>query len=66
MTKQKLKAAIVIMVDRENAARDVAAKLNVSLSTLYAYVGVISAPRPRDSALFAKHEALRLPADVAL
>jgi hypothetical protein len=54
------------MVDRENAVRDGAAKLGVSLSTLYAYVDVKGTPRPRDSALFDKHEALRLPADVAL
>jgi hypothetical protein len=38
MTKQKLKAAIAFMADRENVACDVAAKLEVSLSALYAFV----------------------------
>ncbi len=38
MTKPKLKAAMTMMADRDNAARDIAAELGVSLSTLYAYV----------------------------
>ena len=38
MTRKKLKAAMAMMSDRDNAARDVAAELGVSLSTLYAYV----------------------------
>jgi DNA invertase Pin-like site-specific DNA recombinase len=49
MTKQKLKAAMAMMADRENAARDVAAQLGVSLSTLYAYVDGKGAPRARHS-----------------
>jgi DNA invertase Pin-like site-specific DNA recombinase len=36
MTKPKLKVAMAMMADRDNAARDVAAQLGVSLSTLYA------------------------------
>ena len=47
MTKQKLKAAMAMMADRENVARDVAAQLGISLSTLYAYVDAKGAPRPR-------------------
>src|SRR3546814_13322601 len=35
MTKQKLKAAMALMADRDNAARDVAVQLGVSVSTLY-------------------------------
>ena len=38
MTKQKLKAAMAMMADRENVARDAAKQLGISLSTLYAYV----------------------------
>ncbi len=38
MTKQKLKAAMALMADRDNAARDVAKQLSISVSTLYAYV----------------------------
>jgi DNA invertase Pin-like site-specific DNA recombinase len=66
MTKQKLKAAMAMMADRENAARDVAAQLGVSLSTLYAYVDSKGAPRPLAAALLEKRKASRLPADLAL
>jgi DNA invertase Pin-like site-specific DNA recombinase len=45
MTKQKLKAAMAMMADRDNASRDIAARLGVSLSTLYAYVDAKSRPR---------------------
>jgi DNA invertase Pin-like site-specific DNA recombinase len=38
MTRQKLKVAMTMMADRDNAARDVARELGVSVSTLYAYV----------------------------
>jgi DNA invertase Pin-like site-specific DNA recombinase len=48
MTKQKLKAAMAMMADRDNAARDVAKQLGVSVSTLYAYVD--SKGQPRDLA----------------
>jgi len=47
MTKQKLKAAMALMADRDNAARDVAHQLGVSRSTLYAYVDAKGAPRER-------------------
>jgi hypothetical protein len=45
LTKPKLK--VVMMADRDNAARDVAAQLGVSLSTLYAYVDARGQPRRR-------------------
>jgi DNA invertase Pin-like site-specific DNA recombinase len=45
MTRQKLRAAMALMADRENAARDVAAQLGVSVSTLYAYVDAEGQPR---------------------
>lgn len=51
MTKQKLKAAMALMADRDNAARDVAVQLGVSVSTLYAYVDAKGQPRERASEL---------------
>ncbi len=54
MTKQKLKAAMAMMADRENAARDVAAQLGVSLSTLYAYVDSKGQPREQATELLGK------------
>lgn len=54
MTKQKLKAAMAMMADRDNAARDVAAQLGVSVSTLYAYVDAKGQPRERASELLGK------------
>ena len=53
MTLKKLKAAMAMMADRDNAARDVAAELGVSLSTLYAYVDAKGKPRERASDLLA-------------
>ena len=47
MTKAKLRTAMTMMADRENAARDIAAQLGISLSTLYAYVDAQGKPRPR-------------------
>jgi hypothetical protein len=47
MTKQKLKAAMAMMADRDNAARDVAMQLGVALSTLYAYVDAKGQSRER-------------------
>jgi hypothetical protein len=47
MTRQKLRAAMALMADRDNAARDVAHQLGVSLSTLYAYVDAKGEPRKR-------------------
>ena len=54
MTKAKLKTAMTMMTDRENAARDVAAQLGISLSTLYAYVDAQGQPRPRSAELLGK------------
>jgi len=54
MTKQKLKAAMAMMADRDNAARDVAVQLGMSVSTLYAYVDAEGRPRERASALLSK------------
>jgi DNA invertase Pin-like site-specific DNA recombinase len=53
MTRQKLKAAMALMADRDNAARDVAQQLGVSVSTLYAYVDAKGAPRERARELLA-------------
>lgn len=57
MTKQKLKAAMALMADRDNAARDVAAQLGISVSTLYAYVDAKGQPRERASELLGKRAA---------
>ena len=54
MTKQKLKAAMAMMADRENAARDVAKQLGVSVSTLYAYVDAKGQPRELATPLLGK------------
>ena len=54
MTKQKLKAAMAMMADRDNAARDIAAQLGVSLSTLYAYVDAKGQPREQATELLGK------------
>ena len=54
MTKPKLKVAITMMADRDNVARDVAAQLGVSLSTLYAYVDAKGEPRLRAIELLGK------------
>jgi len=57
MTKQKLKAAMAMMADRDNAARDVAVQLGMSVSTLYAYVDAEGRPRERASDLLSKRGA---------
>ena len=57
MTKPKLKVAMAMMADRDNAAQDVATQLGVSLSTLYAYVDARGPPRPRATELLAKRPA---------
>ena len=54
MTKPKLKVAMAMMADRDNAARDVAKQLGVSLSTLYAYVDAKGQPRLRAAELLGK------------
>lgn len=38
MTRAKLRAAMTMMADRNNAASDIAEQLGLSISTLYAYV----------------------------
>lgn len=53
MTRQKVKAAIALMSDRESVARDVAGQLGISLSTLYAYVDAQGRPREPAIALMA-------------
>ncbi len=45
------------MTDRDNAARDVAAQLGISLSTLYAYVDAQGQPRARSAELLGKRAA---------
>ncbi len=57
MTKQKLKAAMAMMADRDNAARDVAKQLGVSVSTLYAYVDAKGQARERAAELLGKRAA---------
>lgn len=57
MTKQKLKAAMAMMSDRDNAARDVAVQLGMSVSTLYACVDAEGRPRERASELLGKRGA---------
>ena len=57
MTKQKLKVAMAMMADRDNAARDVAVQLGMSVSTLYAYVDAEGRPRERASELLGKRGA---------
>ena len=59
MTKQTLTAAMAMMADRENVARDVAAQLGISLSTLYAYVDAKGAARPAATALLEQRKAPR-------
>ena len=54
MTKAKLKTAMTMMADRDNAARDVAVQLGISLSTLYAYVDAQGQPRARSAELLGK------------
>ena len=54
MTRQKLRAAMALMADRDNAARDVAHQLGVSLSTLYAHVDAKGEPRERARELLEK------------
>jgi DNA invertase Pin-like site-specific DNA recombinase len=54
MTKAKLRTAKTMMADRENAARDIAAQLGISLSTLYAYVDAEGKPRARATEVLGK------------
>ncbi|MBW4040211.1 MAG: recombinase family protein [Acidobacteria bacterium] len=54
MTKAKLRTAMTMMADRENAARDIAMQLGISLSTLYAYVDAQGKPRARATEVLGK------------
>ena len=45
---------MALTADRDNAARDVALQLGVSVSTLYAYVDAKGQPRERASELLGK------------
>ena len=54
MTKLKLRLSMAMMADRDNASRDVAAQLGVSLSTFYAYVDARGQAKPRALDLLAK------------
>jgi hypothetical protein len=49
------------MADRDNAARDVAVQLGISLSTLYAYVDAQGKPRPRSAELLVECPAFSEP-----
>lgn len=59
MTRKKLKVAMAMMADRDNAARDIAAELGVSLSTLYAYVDAKGKPRERANELLGRRSMKR-------
>jgi DNA invertase Pin-like site-specific DNA recombinase len=54
MTRAKLKAAMALMADPANAAKDVAAELGISLSTLYAYVDGKGGPKERARGLLGR------------
>ena len=47
MTRAKLRTAMTMMADRNNAAGDVAEQLGISISTLYAYVDGEGQAKPR-------------------
>lgn len=59
MTRKKLKVAMAMMADRDNAARDIAAELGISLSTLYAYVDAKGKPRERANELLGRRSMKR-------
>ncbi len=61
MTKAKLKTAMTMMTDRDNAARDVAVQLGISLSTLYAYVDAQGQPRARSAELLGNRARIPVP-----
>jgi DNA invertase Pin-like site-specific DNA recombinase len=54
MTQAKLKTAMTMMADRENAARDIAVQLGISLSALYAYVDAEGKPPARVTEVLGK------------
>ncbi|MGI4796087.1 MAG: helix-turn-helix domain-containing protein, partial [Janthinobacterium lividum] len=47
MTRAKLRTAMTMMADPDNVAGDVAEQLDVSISTLYAYVDGEGQTKPR-------------------
>ena len=47
MTKAKLKTAMTTMADQDNAAREVAEQLGLSLSTFYTYFEGDGQPKPQ-------------------
>ncbi len=47
MSKAKLRTAMAMMADHNNAATEIAEQLGISLSTLYAYVDGKGEPKPR-------------------
>ena len=47
MTRAKLRAAMTMMADRNNAASDIAEQLGLSISTLYAYLDGEGRPKPQ-------------------
>lgn len=51
MTRAKLRTAMAMMADLNNAAPDIAEQLGISTSTLYAYVDGKGRPKPRASKL---------------
>jgi DNA invertase Pin-like site-specific DNA recombinase len=53
MTRTKLRTAMTMMAERNNAAIDVAEQLGISLSTLYAYVDGTGQAKPRARKLLA-------------
>jgi DNA invertase Pin-like site-specific DNA recombinase len=53
MTRTKLRTAMTMMAERNNAATDVAEQLGISLSTLYAYVDGTGQAKPRARKLLA-------------
>ncbi|MDT0576985.1 recombinase family protein [Croceicoccus sp. F390] len=65
MTRQKLKAAMALMADRDNAAREVAQQLGVSVSTLYAYVDAKGQPRKAAMELLGKPRSTIAPGSEA-
>jgi len=54
MTRAKLRMAMAMMADRPNAAAELAEQLDVSTSTLYAYVDGEGRPKPRTAKLLGR------------
>ncbi len=54
MTRAKLRTAMTMMADRNNAASDIAEQLGLSISTLYAYVDGEGRPKLRAKKLLGR------------